>query len=113
MKQLFVAAAASLLACAAAPTCAQGFPTRPIVMVVPFAAGGPTDTLARIMAERMGRAIGGTMVVENTVGAAGSIGGSRRCRLDRCSQARVRPGAPLRDCCATGTAIRPVARCTR
>jgi tripartite-type tricarboxylate transporter receptor subunit TctC len=49
-------------------------------MVVPFSAGGPTDTLARIMAERMGRALGQTVVVENVTGAAGSIGVGRVAR---------------------------------
>jgi tripartite-type tricarboxylate transporter receptor subunit TctC len=59
---------------------AQSYPSRPIAMVVPFAAGGPTDTIARIMAERMGRALGQTVVVENVTGAAGSIGVGRVAR---------------------------------
>jgi tripartite-type tricarboxylate transporter receptor subunit TctC len=53
---------------------AQTYPSRPITLVVPFAAGGPTDTIARVVAERMGPALGGTVVVENVSGAAGSIG---------------------------------------
>src|SRR3954468_14975093 len=52
---------------------AQPYPSRPITMVVPFAAGGPTDTLARIVAERMRQSLGQTVIVENTPGAAGSI----------------------------------------
>ena len=71
---------ATVLALATATATAQGFPARAIVIVVPFAAGGPTDTLGRIMAERMGRALGGTLVVENTVGAAGTIGVGRVAR---------------------------------
>jgi tripartite-type tricarboxylate transporter receptor subunit TctC len=63
--------AAALLA--AAPVFAQTYPTRPITLTVPFAAGGPTDTIARIMAERMGRALGQSIVVENVTGAGGSI----------------------------------------
>ena len=59
------------------PANAQAYPARAITMVVGFAAGGPTDVLARIMAERMGRALGQTVVVENTSGAAGSIGVGR------------------------------------
>ena len=82
MQRFFVAAATGILASAAAAALAQGFPTRPLVMVVPFAAGGPTDTLARIMAERMGRALKQTMVVENTVGAAGTIGVGRVARAN-------------------------------
>ena len=57
----------------AAAASAQTYPTRPIVLVVPFSAGGPTDTIGRIMAERMGRSLGQTVVVENTTGAGGSI----------------------------------------
>jgi len=64
--------AASLL-CAASSVFAQTYPSRPITVVVPFAAGGPTDTIARIMSERMGRSLGQTIVVENVTGAGGSI----------------------------------------
>ncbi|HEY5900497.1 MAG TPA: tripartite tricarboxylate transporter substrate-binding protein [Burkholderiales bacterium] len=53
---------------------AQEFPTRPVSIVVPFSAGGPTDTIARIMAQRMTRALGQSVVVENVTGAGGSIG---------------------------------------
>src|SRR6266704_1870683 len=52
---------------------AENYPSRPITMVVPFAAGGPTDTLARIIAERMRQSLGQTIIVENTTGAADSI----------------------------------------
>ncbi|MGE5639204.1 MAG: tripartite tricarboxylate transporter substrate-binding protein [Clostridia bacterium] len=69
---------AALLACLAASiACAQNFPARAVTIVVPFSAGGPTDTIARIMAERMTRALGQTVVVENTTGAGGSIGVGR------------------------------------
>ncbi|TMI02712.1 MAG: tripartite tricarboxylate transporter substrate binding protein BugD, partial [Betaproteobacteria bacterium] len=57
----------------AAAAAAQTYPTRPIALIVPFSAGGPTDTIGRIMAERMGRSLGQTVVVENTTGAGGSI----------------------------------------
>jgi len=53
---------------------AQGYPTHAITLIVPFSAGGPTDTIARIVAERMSRGIGQTVVVENATGAGGSIG---------------------------------------
>jgi tripartite-type tricarboxylate transporter receptor subunit TctC len=59
---------------------AQTFPSHPVTMVVPFAAGGPTDTIARIVAERMGKSLGQTVVVENVTGAAGSIGVGRVAR---------------------------------
>jgi len=59
---------------------AQTYPTRQITMVVPFAAGGPTDTIARILAEGMRQALGQTVIIENTTGAAGSIGVGRVAR---------------------------------
>jgi tripartite-type tricarboxylate transporter receptor subunit TctC len=52
---------------------AQSYPSRPITMVVPFAAGGPTDTLARVLAERMRTTLGQPVIVENVIGAAGTI----------------------------------------
>jgi tripartite-type tricarboxylate transporter receptor subunit TctC len=59
---------------------AQAFPARPVTVVVPFAAGGPTDTLARVMADRMKGSLGQPVIVENIPGAAGSIGVGRVAR---------------------------------
>jgi tripartite-type tricarboxylate transporter receptor subunit TctC len=56
---------------------AQVYPTRPITMVVPFAAGGPTDTIARIVSERMRASLGQTVIIENVTGADGAIGVGR------------------------------------
>src|ERR1700754_4624825 len=56
---------------------AQSYPARPITMIIPFAAGGPTDVLGRGMAQRMGEILGQQVVVEN-VGGAGGMTGSRR-----------------------------------
>jgi tripartite-type tricarboxylate transporter receptor subunit TctC len=56
---------------------AETYPSRPITMIVPFAAGGGTDVLARILAERMSRPLGQTVIVENVAGAAGVIGVGR------------------------------------
>lgn len=56
---------------------AQSFPTKSITIVVPFSAGGPTDTLARLLTEPMRKALGQTVVVENTTGAGGTIGTGR------------------------------------
>ena len=53
---------------------AQSYPSRPITLVVPFSAGGPTDTLARILGERMRKVLGQTVLIYNTTGAGGSIG---------------------------------------
>ena len=59
---------------------AQAYPARPITMIVPFAAGGPTDVIGRVMAERMRQSLGQTVVVENTTGAGGTIGVTRLAR---------------------------------
>ena len=56
---------------------AQDFPTRTMTMIIPFAAGGPTDLLGRLVAQRMGEILGQTIVVEN-VGGAGGMAGSKR-----------------------------------
>jgi tripartite-type tricarboxylate transporter receptor subunit TctC len=58
----------------------QAYPSRPITMIVPFAAGGPTDTIARVMAERMRASLGQTVILENVAGAAGSTGAGRVAR---------------------------------
>jgi tripartite-type tricarboxylate transporter receptor subunit TctC len=58
----------------------QAYPSRPITIVVPFAAGGPTDTIARIMAEHMRVSLGQPVVLENVAGAAGSIAAGRVAR---------------------------------
>jgi len=59
---------------------AQGYPSHPITMVVPFAAGGPVDTVARILSEPMRLALGQSIIIENVTGAAGSIGVGRVAR---------------------------------
>src|SRR3974390_2948378 len=56
---------------------AENYPSRPITIVVPFPAGGPTDALARVLAERMKGALGQSVIVENPTGAAGTIGTGR------------------------------------
>ena len=74
MKKLLTAIAVAATCLIVAPANAQTYPSRPITLVVPFAAGGPTDTLSRIFAARLGTSLGQTVVVENTTGAAGTIG---------------------------------------
>lgn len=59
---------------------AQDFPTRPITMIVPYAAGGPTDTIGRVVGDRMRAHLGQPIVQENVAGAAGSIGLARLAR---------------------------------
>jgi tripartite-type tricarboxylate transporter receptor subunit TctC len=68
------------VAAVAAPNVASAqstFPTRPITLVVPAAAGGPTDTVARLIAESMSRTLGQTVIVENVGGAGGTLGMAR------------------------------------
>ncbi len=59
---------------------AQAFPTRPITMIVPFAAGSGTDGVARVLAERMRSSLGQPIIIENVSGADGSIGTGRVAR---------------------------------
>jgi tripartite-type tricarboxylate transporter receptor subunit TctC len=73
MKKLLLATAAALLA-----TAATAFPDKPVTIVVPFAAGGPTDKVARDFAEALRKPLGGaTVVVENVGGAGGTLGAGR------------------------------------
>jgi tripartite-type tricarboxylate transporter receptor subunit TctC len=75
-KRLLAAIVAGLVA-SAGLAAAQNFPTRPMTMVVPFAAGGPTDVLARVIAARMSESLGQQVVVENVGGAGGGTGSKR------------------------------------
>jgi tripartite-type tricarboxylate transporter receptor subunit TctC len=74
MKQRMLSAAFALLAAFAAGALAQQFPTRPVTMIVPYAAGGPTDTVARVVALAMQKSLGQTVVVENRPSAGGILG---------------------------------------
>src|SRR5262245_27711561 len=59
---------------------AQTYPARPVTVIVPFPAGGPTDSLARILTERMRAPLGQPVIIENVGGAGGSLGVSRVAR---------------------------------
>jgi tripartite-type tricarboxylate transporter receptor subunit TctC len=76
MARLIVAAAL-LAVVQIGGAAAQDYPSRPITIIVPFPAGGPSDTLARIMAERMKVALGQPFIIENVTGAGASIGAIR------------------------------------
>src|SRR6476659_8838571 len=77
---LHLTAGAAALPAVSRIALAQTYPARPITMIVPFAAGGPNDGIARIMAERMRVSLGQPVMVENIDGAAGSIGTRRAAR---------------------------------
>ena len=65
---------ALMAACTGAMAQAEPFPTKPIKLIVPFAVGGPTDILARILGETLGEKLGQPVIVDNKGGAGGSIG---------------------------------------
>src|SRR5450759_3642152 len=77
MQKLLFAAAFAVALQNTTGGMADGYPSRPIVMVVPLGVGGSTDVIARIVAQGMGQALGQTIVVENTTGAGGTVGEGR------------------------------------
>jgi tripartite-type tricarboxylate transporter receptor subunit TctC len=78
---LQLAASAAALSALPRVARAQAYPTRPITMIVPLAAGGLTDAIGRVVAERMRRSLGQPIIIENITGADGSIGRQRQVRL--------------------------------
>ena len=68
------------LALAAQLSQAQTWPARTVTWIVPFAAGGPTDAMARDIAEKVGKQIGQTVIIENAAGAGGTIGATKAAR---------------------------------
>ncbi len=79
MRKAIWAALAALLICSGVAV-AQDYPSHPITIIVPFSAGGPSDAMARILAERMKTSLGETLLIENVTGAGGSIGVGRAVR---------------------------------
>jgi tripartite-type tricarboxylate transporter receptor subunit TctC len=77
MKRIIFGTALVMLLALAGTAGAQNFPNHPITMVIPFAAGGPQDTIGRIIAQRMTELLGQTVVVENVGGAGGMTGAKR------------------------------------
>ena len=85
MKKTFLfgaAVIAPLVLGGMAPVHAQGYPNHNITMIVPFPAGGPSDVVARIMADGMSRHLGHNVVIENVGGAGGTIGATRAAEAD-------------------------------
>lgn len=79
MRLVFAAVACMLFQ---APLSAQEYPVRPITMLVPFAAGGATDTVARVTAQSMSKLLGQPIVIENALGAGGTIAATRASRAE-------------------------------
>jgi tripartite-type tricarboxylate transporter receptor subunit TctC len=78
--KVLLATAFAIVAAGAASAAAQTYPSKPVTLVVPFAAGGPVDTRARSLAEHMRSSLGQTIIIENVSGAAGSLGAGRVAR---------------------------------
>ena len=77
MKKTMIAAALTAVFALTGTAGAQNFPTRPITMIIPFAAGGPTDVLGRVVGQRMSEVLGQQVIIEN-IGGAGGMTGSKR-----------------------------------
>src|SRR4051794_37125520 len=79
-KILYLAVGIAALPALTSIASPQAYPSRAITIILPFAAGGPTDTLSRIVAEGMRGALGQPVIIENVTGAAGTIGVGRVAR---------------------------------
>src|SRR5438445_7113618 len=88
MRLLMRSAVAAAVLSLAAAAHAQDYPKRPISMIVPFAAGGTSDVIARVVAEEMAKSLGQPIVIENVAGAGGSTA------LTRCGRAEA-DGYPI------------------
>src|SRR5262245_66634374 len=80
MRKVLIAALATLVGIATAS--AQGYPARPIAAIVPASAGGPTDTIGRIVMARAQQLLGQNIIIENVGGASGTIGTGRLVRSE-------------------------------
>jgi tripartite-type tricarboxylate transporter receptor subunit TctC len=80
MRSVLWAALLAMLTVSGVAVAAETYPSRPITIIVPFSAGGPSDAMARILAERMKTSLGEAVLIENVTGAGGSLGVGRAVR---------------------------------
>ncbi len=89
---------------------AQTYPARTVTVLVPFAAGGPTDVIARVYAEFLSRDLGQTFVIENVAGAGGTIGSNKAAKATPTAtpsrSVRPEPMFPASGCIRTSAIIR-------
>ena len=100
MSRIRIIAVLAALAAMNAPAGAQEWPTRPVTMVVPFAAGGGFDVMGRVFAQRLSETLGQQVIVENISGAAGIVGTNR--------VAKAAPDGYMS--CSAASALRPITR---
>ena len=101
---MFRKTCAALALAAALPAAHAAFPERPITLIVPFPAGGPTDIVGRLAAAKAGEILGQQIVVENRTGASGTIGMARRAPSPTATPSAWPPSArtaPRRTCFPT------------
>src|SRR5258705_13870380 len=79
-RRYVLAASVAALLVVAPEAIAQTYPSRPVTMIVPASAGGPTDAIARVLSERMSANLGGTVLVDNVAGGGGGGGGGEGAR---------------------------------
>jgi tripartite-type tricarboxylate transporter receptor subunit TctC len=82
ITRIWVAACAALAVACSPLAVAADYPSKPITIIVPFSAGGPTDTVARLLGQAMGADLKQTVIVENAAGAGGTVGAGRVARAD-------------------------------
>src|SRR5271166_4277277 len=80
MKRALLPVLTCLILAGISAAVAQSYPTHPITLIVPYGAGGPLDTLTRLVSERMRVSLGQTMIIENVTGASGTLGVGRAAR---------------------------------